>query len=204
MDLFTKLFGDFLLFVYHCFDRIVIRGYPRPAPSPTPPKGGVGRARRYRRASHPRGSGRRARSPFWRLGSDCLGRAWLSLPSPHQGQDQQRQPSCCCKREIGIRQRAEVGLQHWLDQPEPYGEDEEGPNLAFEFPRQLHGRRHGRRRRPRRRRRPYVGHAAIRHAGRMPAPDCHHDAEAHSGRAPPAGSPTTFVTRGLTFNNRAM
>ncbi len=27
MDLFTKLFGDFLLFVYHCFDRIVIRGY---------------------------------------------------------------------------------------------------------------------------------------------------------------------------------
>ncbi len=28
MDLFTKLFGDFLVFVYHCFDRIVIRGYP--------------------------------------------------------------------------------------------------------------------------------------------------------------------------------
>ena len=27
MDLFTKLFDDFLLFVYHCFDRIVIRGY---------------------------------------------------------------------------------------------------------------------------------------------------------------------------------
>src|SRR5208337_1541218 len=27
MDLFTKLFGDFLLLVYHCFDRIVIRGY---------------------------------------------------------------------------------------------------------------------------------------------------------------------------------
>ena len=27
MDLFTKLFGDFLLFVYHCFDRIVIHGY---------------------------------------------------------------------------------------------------------------------------------------------------------------------------------
>ncbi len=27
MDLFTKLFGDFLVFVYHCFDRIVIRGY---------------------------------------------------------------------------------------------------------------------------------------------------------------------------------
>jgi hypothetical protein len=27
MDLFTKLSGDFLVFVYHCFDRIVIRGY---------------------------------------------------------------------------------------------------------------------------------------------------------------------------------
>ena len=27
MDLFTKLFGDFLVFVYHCFDRIVICGY---------------------------------------------------------------------------------------------------------------------------------------------------------------------------------
>ena len=27
MDLFTKLFGDFLVFVYHCFDRIVIHGY---------------------------------------------------------------------------------------------------------------------------------------------------------------------------------
>ena len=27
MDLFTKLFGDFLVFVYHCFDRTVIRGY---------------------------------------------------------------------------------------------------------------------------------------------------------------------------------
>ena len=27
MDLFTKLFGDLLVFVYHCFDRIVIRGY---------------------------------------------------------------------------------------------------------------------------------------------------------------------------------
>ena len=26
MDLFTKLFGDLLVFVYHCFDRIVIRG----------------------------------------------------------------------------------------------------------------------------------------------------------------------------------
>src|SRR6266849_2908739 len=27
MDLFTKLFGDLLIFVYHCFDRIVIHGY---------------------------------------------------------------------------------------------------------------------------------------------------------------------------------
>ena len=27
MDVFTKLFGDLLVFVYHCFDRIVIRGY---------------------------------------------------------------------------------------------------------------------------------------------------------------------------------
>jgi hypothetical protein len=27
MDLFTKLFGDLLAFVYHCFDRIVIHGY---------------------------------------------------------------------------------------------------------------------------------------------------------------------------------
>ncbi len=27
MDVFTKLFGNFLLFVYHCFDRIVIHGY---------------------------------------------------------------------------------------------------------------------------------------------------------------------------------
>jgi hypothetical protein len=27
MELFTKLFGDFLVFVYHCFDRIVIHGY---------------------------------------------------------------------------------------------------------------------------------------------------------------------------------
>ena len=27
MDLFTELFGDFLVFVYHCFDRIVIHGY---------------------------------------------------------------------------------------------------------------------------------------------------------------------------------
>src|SRR5215468_891671 len=27
MDLFTKLFGDLLVFVYHCCDRIVIHGY---------------------------------------------------------------------------------------------------------------------------------------------------------------------------------
>jgi hypothetical protein len=27
MDVFTKLFGNFLAFVYHCFDRIVIHGY---------------------------------------------------------------------------------------------------------------------------------------------------------------------------------
>jgi hypothetical protein len=27
MDVFTRLFGDLLVFVYHCFDRIVIRGY---------------------------------------------------------------------------------------------------------------------------------------------------------------------------------
>jgi len=27
MDRFTKLFGHLLLFVYHCFDRIVIHGY---------------------------------------------------------------------------------------------------------------------------------------------------------------------------------
>ncbi len=27
MDLFIKLFGDLLVFVYHCFDRIVIHGY---------------------------------------------------------------------------------------------------------------------------------------------------------------------------------
>jgi hypothetical protein len=29
MDVFTKLFGDLLVFVYHCFDRIVIHGYLR-------------------------------------------------------------------------------------------------------------------------------------------------------------------------------
>jgi hypothetical protein len=27
MKLFEKLFGQLLLFVYHCFDRIVINGY---------------------------------------------------------------------------------------------------------------------------------------------------------------------------------
>ena len=27
MELFEKLFGQLLLFVYHCFDRIVINGY---------------------------------------------------------------------------------------------------------------------------------------------------------------------------------
>jgi hypothetical protein len=27
MDMFTRLFGDLLVFVYHCFDRIVINGY---------------------------------------------------------------------------------------------------------------------------------------------------------------------------------
>src|SRR5499425_2135248 len=27
MDLFTKLLGDLLIFVYHCFDRVVIHGY---------------------------------------------------------------------------------------------------------------------------------------------------------------------------------
>ena len=27
MELFTKLFGKLLVFVYHCFDRIVIHGY---------------------------------------------------------------------------------------------------------------------------------------------------------------------------------
>src|SRR5437016_14434896 len=27
MELFTKLFGDLLVLVYHCFDRIVIHGY---------------------------------------------------------------------------------------------------------------------------------------------------------------------------------
>ena len=27
MDVFTKLFGNLLAFVYHCFDRIVIYGY---------------------------------------------------------------------------------------------------------------------------------------------------------------------------------
>ncbi len=30
METFTKLFGSLLVFVYHCFDRMVINGY-RPA-----------------------------------------------------------------------------------------------------------------------------------------------------------------------------
>jgi len=29
MEIFTKLFGNLLAFVYHCFDRIVIHGYLR-------------------------------------------------------------------------------------------------------------------------------------------------------------------------------
>jgi hypothetical protein len=28
MEIFTKLFGNLLAFVYHCFDRIVIHGHP--------------------------------------------------------------------------------------------------------------------------------------------------------------------------------
>src|SRR5947209_18840467 len=27
MDVFSKLFGNFIAFVYHCFDRIVVHGY---------------------------------------------------------------------------------------------------------------------------------------------------------------------------------
>jgi len=27
MELFTRLFGSLLVFVYHCFDRIIIHGY---------------------------------------------------------------------------------------------------------------------------------------------------------------------------------
>jgi hypothetical protein len=34
MELFTKLFSDLLVFVYHCFDRIVI---PSPRRAPMPP-----------------------------------------------------------------------------------------------------------------------------------------------------------------------
>jgi hypothetical protein len=39
-------------------------------------------------------------------------------------------------REVGRLNviRAEVGLHRRLDQPEPYVEDEEGPNLVLEFP----------------------------------------------------------------------
>ena len=33
MELFTKLFGNLLVLVYHCFDRIVIHGY-RPLGDP--------------------------------------------------------------------------------------------------------------------------------------------------------------------------
>jgi len=29
MELFTRLFGSLLVFIYHCFDRIVIHGYLR-------------------------------------------------------------------------------------------------------------------------------------------------------------------------------
>jgi hypothetical protein len=29
METFAKLFGRFLVFIYHCFDRIVIQGYLR-------------------------------------------------------------------------------------------------------------------------------------------------------------------------------
>ena len=32
MELFTQLFGKLLVFVYHCFDRIVIHGYSRGSP----------------------------------------------------------------------------------------------------------------------------------------------------------------------------
>jgi hypothetical protein len=34
MDMFTRLFGDLLVFVYHCFDRIVINGYLSNLPRP--------------------------------------------------------------------------------------------------------------------------------------------------------------------------
>jgi hypothetical protein len=27
MELFSRLFGSLLVFVYHCFDRVVINGY---------------------------------------------------------------------------------------------------------------------------------------------------------------------------------
>jgi hypothetical protein len=40
MDVFTRLFGNLLAFVYHCFDRIVIHGYlsalSRPENAPLP------------------------------------------------------------------------------------------------------------------------------------------------------------------------
>ena len=28
METFTELFGSLFLFIYHCFDRVVIRGFP--------------------------------------------------------------------------------------------------------------------------------------------------------------------------------
>ena len=34
METFTKLFGSMLVFVYHCFDRIVINGYLSGLPGP--------------------------------------------------------------------------------------------------------------------------------------------------------------------------
>jgi hypothetical protein len=39
MDLFTKLFGDLLVFVYQCIDRIVIRGYLTAQSRPLLPSG---------------------------------------------------------------------------------------------------------------------------------------------------------------------
>ena len=36
METFCKLFGSLLAFVYHCFDRIVIQGYPPLLTRPEP------------------------------------------------------------------------------------------------------------------------------------------------------------------------
>ena len=36
METFRKLLGSLLALVYHCFDRVVIQGYPRPADSLRP------------------------------------------------------------------------------------------------------------------------------------------------------------------------